>query len=188
MPEITTEHHAKLMALIRNRALRHGDVTLASGEQSDFYIDGRMIAVCPEGAYRIGEVLFEETKDIEFDAMGGLAVGAVPMITSFVTSCFHRERDVEGFFVRAEAKSHGTKKLVEGRLKQGDRVIIVDDVVTSGGSVMKAIRAAEDVGARVVLVLSIVDRDRGAAEMFASHGYAYRSVFTKQDVLDAGPG
>ena len=180
-----TDHRARLLELLARRCLRRGDVTLASGEQSDIYIDGKMIQMHPEGAHCIGEVLYRETEHDEFDAIGGLAVGAVPMITSFVMSCYHHEREVEGFFVRDKVKDHGTKKQIEGRVREDDRVVIVDDVVTSGGSIVKAITPVMEAGARVVLVLSIVDRGRGAAELFASRGIPYRCVFTKEDVIGA---
>ena len=178
------ENRRRLLNLLRKRSLRRGDVVLSSGEVSDYYIDGKMVEVHPEGAWLIGEVLYDQTSDLDFDAIGGLAVGAVPMITSFVVSCYHHRRDVEGFFVRAERKAHGTQRLIEGDLKIGARVVLVDDVITSGQSVMKAIEAVREREGQVVLVLAIVDRDRGAAELFNRESYPYRSVFTKEDLFE----
>lgn len=173
----------RLLALIQERAFLPGDVVLSSGAKSSFYVDGKMVAMMPEGAHLIGEVVYDHIKDMDFDAIGGLAVGAVPMVTSIAISCYNNGRDAEGFFVRVEAKSHGTKKLIEGRLPEHARVIIVDDVVTSGKSVMQAIEACESAGATVILVLSVVDRQAGAHEMFESCGYRYESIFTKEDVM-----
>ena len=174
----------RLRQLLKERSVRLGGVTLASGQQSDFYVDGRMTVLAPEGAHLIGEILYEETRDDEFEAVGGLAVGAVPVVSAFVLSCYHHGRSVEGIFARSEQKKHGTQKLVEGKLQKGDRVLMVDDVITSGGSTLKAIDAVEAEGGTVDLVFSIVDRDAGARELFADRGYEYRSIFTRKDLLD----
>jgi orotate phosphoribosyltransferase len=175
----------KLLLLIRQRALLKGNVTLASGRKSDFYIDGKMIEMHPEGAHLIGESLYELIEGMQFDAVGGLAVGAVPVVTSLVISCFHHRRPIEGFFVREEAKSHGTQKTIEGLLAEGASVVLVDDVITSGKSVLKAAEAAQHQrNAQIVAVAAIVDRDAGARQLFESHGYRYETVFSKQEVLN----
>ena len=178
-----TADRERLLDLIRERSYLEGEVILSSGEKSDFYVNGKMVAMMPEGAHLIGEVVYDHIKDMEFDAIGGLAVGAVPMVTSIAVSCYHHGRNAEGFFVRVEAKSHGTKKIVEGLLPKHAQVIIVDDVVTSGKSVMKAIEAVEAENGEVVLVLAIVDRQAGAEELFRENGYKYQSIFTKEDVM-----
>jgi len=176
----------RLLHLIRARAYREGEVTLASGRKSDFYIDGKMIEISPEGAHLIGEVLYERIREIKVAAVGGLAVGAVPLVTSIVISAYHHGGGIEGFFVRGEAKSHGTMKVIEGYLPNpGDRIVVVDDVITSGKSVMKAIEAVKERGAEIAAVLAIVDRDAGARQFFESQGYRYESIFTKQDVLES---
>jgi len=185
MSENTSQNRERLLSLIRERAYRSGEIKLSSGKVSDFYFDGKMVELMPEGAHLIGEVVFDEIKDGRFDAIGGLAVGAVPMVTSVVISCFHHGMKIEGVFVRSEAKSHGTRKVVEGKLSRGARVVIVDDVVTTGRSVMQAIEAVEAEGATVELVLAIVDRQEGAAEFFRDHGYPFRGVFTKTEVMEA---
>lgn len=181
--ESVTTDRDRLLSLIRDRAFLQGAVQLSSGEQSNFYVDGKMVAMMPEGAHLIGEVVYDHIKDMDFNAIGGLAVGAVPMVTSVAVSCFQHDREAEGFFVRVEAKSHGTKKVIEGRLPEHARVIMVDDVVTSGKSVLQAIDAVEKAGASVVLILSIVDRQAGAEELFKKMGYTYNSIFTKEDVM-----
>ncbi|MEX2118458.1 MAG: orotate phosphoribosyltransferase [Pirellulales bacterium] len=181
---MNTDLRGQLLALLQDRAVLHRDVVLSSGEKSTFYIDGKMVEVSPLGAFLIGEVLYESLDGEAFDAVGGLAVGAVPLVTSLAISCHHHHRkDVEGFWVREEAKAHGTQKLIEGNLPDNAKVVIVDDVVTSGKSVMKAIDAVEARGAKVIRILSIVDRDRGARELFTQRGYEYRSIFTKDELL-----
>lgn len=180
-----SENRERLLTLIQERALMKGPIKLASGKVSDFYLDMKMIELMPEGAHLIGEVLHEFIHDMEIDAIGGLAVGAVPMVTSIVECCFRHGKDLEGFFVRDEKKQHGTMKTIEGRLPENARVVVVDDVVTTGGSTKKAVDAVVAAGAEVVAILAIVDRDAGAAELFATMTDDYRAVFTKAEVLAA---
>ena len=185
MSETTPGQRERLLSLIRQRAYRRGEVKLASGKISNFYFDGKMVELMPEGAHLIGEVVFEEIADKGIDAIGGLAVGAVPMVTSVVISCYHHGmKNIEGIFVRSEAKGHGTRKVVEGMLKPGDRVAIVDDVATTGNSLMEAAKAVEAAGASVELVLVIVDRQEGAEKLFRDSGYPFRWIFTKDQVME----
>ena len=136
-----SENEQRLLELLKTRSFQRGQFRLASGETSDYFIDGKMTEVYSEGAYLIGEVLYEWTKDVGIDAIGGLQVGAVPLGTAAVISYHHRGQTMEGFWVREEVKSHGTQKRVEGGLRKGARVAIVDDVITKGGSALKAIEA-----------------------------------------------
>lgn len=177
MPDSIKE---RLFELLRQRSFVCGEVVLASGQKSDYYFDGKMVEACPEGAYLIGEAIYEHTKHLQFDAIGGLAVGAVPLVTSAAVSFYHHGRNIEGFWVREETKAHGTRKLIEGKLPEKARVVIVDDVITSGGSSQKAIDAVEAQGATVVLVLAIVDRQQGARERFEGK-YRYEALFTKDE-------
>ncbi len=177
-----SENEQRLLELLKGRSFEHGLFRLASGGTSNYYIDGKMTTVCSEGAYLIGEVLYERTKDEHIEAIGGLEVGAVPLTTAAVISYHRRGRPMEGFWVRDEVKSHGTQKRVEGRLRKGTRVAIVDDVITKGGSALKAIRAVREFECEVVLVLALVDRLEGAEDLFRQEGIEnYRSVFTIGD-------
>lgn len=180
MPDFSP-NKIRLLELIRERAYRHGDFTLASGKKSDTYIDGKQIQFHPESAYLLGECLYELLADVEFDAIGGLAVGAVPLVASFAVSCHHHNRDVEGFFVREKKKDHGTEQKIEGKFRPGCRAVILDDVVTEGGSSLKAVVAAEDAGAQVVLVVAVVDREEGGGDRIREK-YQFRSLFTKSDL------
>ncbi len=185
-----SENEERLLEIFKERSFKRGTFRLASGATSDYYIDGRMTAVHSEGAYLIGEVLYERTKDLDVDAIGGLQVGAVPLTAAAVISYHRHGRPMEGFWVREEIKAHGTQKQVEGGLKKGDRVVIVDDVFTKGGSALKAVEAARELGCEVVLVLALVDRLQGAADLFRKNGIEnYRAVFTIRDFgvdTDAG--
>jgi orotate phosphoribosyltransferase len=176
-----TEAENRLLALLRERSFQRGEFRLASGDISDFYLDGRMTAVYSEGAHWIGEVFYEYTKGLRFDALGGLEVGAVPLTTATVISYHLHGRKLEGFWVRDAVKKHGTQKLIEGKLEPGASVVIVDDVITRGTSILKAIQAVKDIGCRVVTVLALVDRLCGALELFKQEGVEYRSVFTIRD-------
>ena len=185
MVDTTPSLRERLLSLLRERSYRSGEIKLASGKMSNFYFDGRMIELMPEGAYLIGEAFYDALKDVEFEALSGLAVGAVPIVTSAVISFYHHGKNVEGTFVRQEVKEHGTRKVVEGKLRAGDRVVVVDDVATSGNSLLQAIQAVEKLGATVELVLVIVDRQEGAEQLFREKGYPFRSIFTKTEVMEA---
>jgi orotate phosphoribosyltransferase len=173
----------QLLQLLVKRSFRRGTFKLASGDTSDYYIDGKMIEVFSESAHLIGEVLYERTKDLNISAIGGLEVGAIPLTTAAVIAYHRHGIEMEGFWVRDQAKAHGTKKLIEGKLEAGSRVVIVDDVITRGSSSLKAVNEARNAGAEVVMVLALVDRLQGARELFESEqGLPFKSVFTIQDL------
>jgi len=177
-----TATETKLFQLLNARSFQRGTFRLASGATSDYYIDGKMVQVFSESAHLIGEVLYERTKDLPLDGLGGLEIGAVPLTTAAVISYHLHGRTMEGFWVRDKAKSHGTRKVVEGNVKAGARVAIVDDVITTGGSSIKAIREVREMGCEVVLVLALVDRLQGAAKSFQDEGIAnYQAIFTIRD-------
>jgi len=174
----------QLLQLLKERSFRfqRGGFRLASGDVSDYYIDGKMTQVFSEAAALIGEILYERTKDLQIDAIGGLEVGAVPLTTAAVISYHHHGRKMEGFWVRDKQKDHGTRKLIEGNLKDGSRVVIVEDVITRGSSAVKAIQAAQARGCEVVLVITLVDRLQGAEELIRAEGVTnYQPVFTIRD-------
>lgn len=176
----------QLLALLKERSFRQGTFRLASGDTSEYYIDGRMTQVFSKGAALIGEVLYEHTKDLRVDAIGGLEVGAVPLTTAAVIAYHLHGRQMEGFWVRNQVKQHGTQKLIEGNLQPGNDVVIVEDVVTRGESAAKAIRAVQDYGCKVLRVVTIVDRLGVAADVFRQLGVTdYCPIFTINDLLHA---
>lgn len=178
-----TENEQKLLEVLRERSFKRGTFKLASGDISNYYIDGRMSVVFSTSAHLIGEVLYERTRDLGIEAIGGLEVGAVPLATAAVISYFHHGRTMEGFWVRNAIKTHGTQKLIEGGLKPGMKVTIVDDVFTKGESALKAVKAVREIGCTVVSVLAVVDRLAGARELFEREGITtYDSVFTIKDL------
>jgi orotate phosphoribosyltransferase len=173
----------QLLQIIEDRAFEGGTFKLASKTESSYYIDGKMIEVFSHAAHLIGEVIFEKTRHLEIDAIGGLEAGAIPLTTAAVISYHQHGREMEGFWVRASQKSHGTKKRVEGGVEAGDRVVILDDVITKGGSALEAIDAVQEMGCTVVLVLALVDRLQGGVELFRANGIMqYQSIFTARDL------
>jgi orotate phosphoribosyltransferase len=178
-----SESEKQLLDLLKERSFRRGTFKLVSGDTSSYYIDGKMTEVFSRGAHLIGEVLYEHTRDLNIDAIGGLEVGAVPLATAAVISYHLHGRTMEGFWVRDKVKTHGTQKLIEGSVKPGARVVILDDVITRGTSSLKAVEGAKGAGCEVVLVLALVDRLCGAEELFKQNGVlAYKSVFTIRDL------
>jgi orotate phosphoribosyltransferase len=172
----------QLLTLLQDRSFKRGTFRLASGGVSDYYIDGKMTEVFSEAAFLIGEILYERTQNLEIDAIGGLEVGAVPLTTAAVISYHLHGRKMEGFWVRDKAKTHGTRKLVEGNLRSGSRVAVVDDIITQGNSSVKAIREVKEMGCEVVRVLCLVDRLQGAGELFRAEGIVnFQSIFTIRD-------
>lgn len=169
----------RLKELFLQRAVQFGDFTLASGKKSTYYVNSKKVLFHAEAITLLGELLYDATKDLTFQAIGGLEVGAIPMAAAALTA-FHRAgRPLEGFFVRKKAKEHGSKDRLEGQVNAGDAVVVIDDVLTTGGSVVQAIEAVEAVGAKVVRVVCICDRLQGAAEALAK--YDFRPLFTIRD-------
>ncbi len=183
-----TDQRGRLADIIFNRSFGRGKVVLASGKQSDFYFDMKPTMLDPEGASLIAHQLFAAVKDIETDYVGGLEMGAVPITGGLCQVSFEKGRPIRGFFVRKQAKGYGAKKLVEGLTKdetlKGKKLIIVEDVTTTGESAYKAIEACREAGASVVMVISIVDRQDGAVDFFKSRGINFTSLYQASDFLD----
>jgi orotate phosphoribosyltransferase len=175
----------KLFALIKARSFRRGTIALASGRTSEFDFDMKPTMFDPAGASYLAELILESITALPVDYIGGLAIGAVPLIGS-VTMLSHRHgRPIPGFFVRAQVKDHGTKRKIEGTSEslKDKNVVILEDVTTTGGSAMTAVNAAVEEGARVVLVLTVVDRLEGAIEQFRREGIPFQSIFTAAEFL-----
>jgi orotate phosphoribosyltransferase len=170
------ETRERLKQLFLQRALSFGTFTLASGKTSNYYINSKNALFGSETIALLGDMLFEATRDLDIQALGGPEVGAIPMATAACLSYHRAGQSMEGFFVRKEAKGHGSKSTVEGLVKKGDRVAMLDDVLTTGGSVLRAIEQVEKMGAIVARVVCIVDRLQGAREALAK--YDYRPLFT----------
>jgi orotate phosphoribosyltransferase len=171
---------SRLLELFKTRAIAFGQFTLASGKQSSYYINSKKALFNSEVVALLGEVLWDLTKDLNIQALGGMEVGAIPLATAAALRYHLEGRALEGFFVRKQVKDHGSRERIEGLLHAGDRVVVVDDVITQGASVQTAITEVEAAGAQVVAVSCIVDRLDGARERLGSR-YPYLPIFTIRD-------
>jgi orotate phosphoribosyltransferase len=179
----------KVFKLIKEKSFSRGEFVLASGKVSRYYLDMKPTMFDPEGANSLSEMILDRFEGISVDFVGGLAMGAVPLISTItMLSCRHK-RPIPGFFVRKEVKDHGTKKLVEGlsagQTLEKKRVVILEDVTTTGGSALVAVNAARKMGADVILVLSVVDREEGAIEFYRKENIPFEALFTASDFLNS---
>jgi orotate phosphoribosyltransferase len=171
-----------LIDLIRERALEFGQFTLASGKQASFYLDCRKVTLDSRGANLIAAGMLEMMAADYPDAVGGMAIGADPITGAIITRAGLNDRPLRGFIVRKDAKQHGKAQSVEGPVCPGDRVIIVEDVVTTGGSALRAIDQARNFGLHVIGAMAVVDRMAGGSEAFAAKGVPLRSLLTIEDL------
>ncbi len=153
-----------------------GEFTLTSGKKSNYYIDGKRITLSPEGAYLVGKAIFDELAGGEVEAVGGVATGAYPMVTAVGLISHLEGKPMPIFIVREVVKEHGAMRRIEGNLKEGSRVAILEDVLTTGGSVMKAIEAVEAANCRVVRVIVLADRDEGGSDRLKTAGYNFTAL------------
>ena len=171
-----------LLAQIRAKAVVHGRVTLASGREADYYLDLRRVTLDGAAAPLVGQVMLDLAADLEFDAVGGLTMGADPVATAMLHAAAARGRRLDAFVVRKEGKAHGLQRRIEGPDVAGRRVLAVEDTSTTGGSALTAVDALREAGADVVAVAVIVDRDTGAAERVRDAGLDYRFAYSKADL------
>jgi orotate phosphoribosyltransferase len=172
-----------LIELVRDRALKFGDFTLASGKKATYYLDGKQVTLDSYGAKLVADGILDLLADNlpMPDAVGGMSMGADPITAAVITMAGVRGHQMSGFLVRKEAKGHGTNRFVEGPVKPGQRVVIVEDVVTTGGSSLEAIARAEEFGLVVAGVVAIIDRLEGGQAAFAARGYPLSSLLTIRD-------
>ncbi len=161
-------------------------VLLASGRESDFYFYGKQTTLHAEGGLLVGKLFYEAIKDVEgVRAVGGITLGADPIATATSIAAFLAGNPLHAFIIRKEPKGHGTGQWLEGRknLPPGTKVVIVEDVVTTGGSSLKAVRRAEEEGLKVLGIVALVDREEGGRENIEQEGYWLKAIFTKSEVL-----
>jgi orotate phosphoribosyltransferase len=177
--------HEQLVLLLAARSARRGNFTLASGRQSSLYIDARLTTMTPEGQRLIGRLGLDAIRDAGWrvDAVGGLTLGADPIAYAICHSSADTARPLRAFTVRKEPKGHGTAKQVEGPLTSGDRALIVEDVITTGGSAARAVEAVRRVGAIPVAVLALVDREEGGRQQLESLGMPVHALTTASEII-----
>jgi orotate phosphoribosyltransferase len=178
---------SRLRDIIHRRSFGRGEITLASGRKSDFYFNLKPTMLDAEGAALLAELTLDALSGERIDYVGGLEMGAVPLAGAIAQLSFMRGKPIQAFFVRKKPKDHGAKLSVEGLAPgeslAGKRVVIVEDVTTTGGSAIKAVEAVRDAGAEIVMVFTMVDRDEGAADNFREAGLDFRSLYKAAEFL-----
>lgn len=176
-------YREELLEMIRG-IVKTGEVRLSSGAMSDFYIDLRRLTLDPRGSFLITNLISDKLKTTEFDAIGGLTIGADPIVGAI---CYHAsllDAPITGFLVRKEEKAHGMKKRIEGpEIKKGAKIILVDDVVTSGGSTLEAYNVVMKSGYNTIIAITIVDREEGARSMIEALGIEFLALYTKSEII-----
>ncbi len=185
--ETIEDQRTQLIEIIQQRSYRHGvEIKLASGRLSDFYVNLKPTMMHSKGAYLIASLVLDRLCKEHVQLVGGLEMGAVPLTAAVAALSQARGQPINGFFVRKKAKDHGTQSLVEGlapgEFLQDRSIVILEDVTTTGGSALQAVRSLEDAGARVLRVITVVDRLEGAAETFAEAGITFESLLTAKDL------
>jgi orotate phosphoribosyltransferase len=173
----------ELRRILIERSIRKGEFTLASGRKSNYYINGKMTTLHSRGLYLAAKLMLDSFSGIDYGAFAGPVIGADPIIGALLAISAERGVEKEGLLVRKEAKGHGTKKLVEGNIHNGLRVIILEDVVTTGGSLLKAAEAVAAEGGVIAGISVLVDREEGAAEAISAAGYEFNSIFKVGELL-----
>jgi orotate phosphoribosyltransferase len=179
--------HSTLITLLATHSAKRGQFTLASGKQSTFYIDARLTTMSPQGLSTIGPLALSALKKLKWqvDAVGGLTLGADPIAYAISYASAPTDHPLRAFTVRKELKVHGTGKLLEGPFKQGDRVAVIEDVITTGGSAIRAIEAVNAAGGVVVGVLALVDREEGGRQTIEKTGVPVVALVTASQIMSA---
>jgi orotate phosphoribosyltransferase len=178
------KERTRLLEILRDKSYEEREITLTSGRKSNFYIDGKQTTLDPEGSYLVGKVLYEMIRG-KAEAVGGPTLGADPIVTAVALTSYMEGTPIAAFIIRKEPKGHGKGLWIEGdrALRKGIKVAIVEDVVTTGGSLLKAIKVAKEHGLQVVQVLALVDREEGGKERLAQEGYTLEVVFTRSEFV-----
>jgi len=182
------ELKSKLAKILIAKSYKEGDFTLTSGKKSEYYFDCKQTALHPEGSYLLGRLFLEILKEYDtVHGVGGMTLGADPLVSS-VTVVSHLEGfPLPGFIVRKKSKGHGTDQYLEGlaNFAPGDKVVMLEDVVTTGGTLITACQRVKDAGLEIVGVISVLDREEGGRAALAEAGYELKSIFTRSELLNA---
>ena len=171
----------RLLEILQKKSVILGAVRLASGKMSSFYIDGKMTSLDRDGVVLAAKIFFTQLGDAQ--AVGGPTMGADPFLGAILYEAYLQDKPLKAFLVRRQIKSHGTMKTIEGPLAKGDKTVLIEDVITTGGSVLKADDTVRQAGYDVAKILCLLDRNEGAREAFAAAGIPYFSIFTKDDLI-----
>jgi orotate phosphoribosyltransferase len=177
------DEREELKEILKKRSVLKGDFTLTSGKKSTYYVNGKMTTLNARGLYLSAKLLFDRFDGLTYDGFAGPTIGADPIIGALLALSAQKGLEKEGLLIRKEPKGHGTKSLIEGNLANGMPVILLEDVATTGGSLLKAAKAIEDGGGTVVAVFTIIDREEGATAALAQAGYRFSSLFKVKELL-----
>jgi orotate phosphoribosyltransferase len=187
-PRDTLTMRKRLFDIIGRLSFLRGSFVLASGRTSNYFLDLKPTMMDPEGASLLAELVLDKLEGMKVHYVGGLAMGAVPIVSQVAMLSHQRGRPIAGFFVRKTVKDHGTMKLIDA-VKPGDlagrSIVILEDVTTTGESAMQAVKAAQDAGAKIELVLTMVDREEGATEFFENQKIPFKWLFRARELLGA---
>ena len=188
---MNTEYKRRLAKILVERSYKEGDFLLASGRRSDYYFDCRVTALHAEGSELIGNLFFEAVSEIiasgtPVKGVGGMTMGADPLVSATTVVSSQKGKPLNGLLVRKESKGHGTNQFVEGlaNFEAGDPVVVLEDVVTTGGSLLKACQRIESAGLKIVAVCCILDREEGGREKLKEAGYELKALFTRRELLE----
>ena len=180
-----TDTRDEIVRLLAEHAYQEGEFILASGQQADFYLDAKQVTYRSGAARLVGEAVLELIRPYDVQCVGGMTLGADAIVASTVVAAAHERTALDGFSVRKNAKDHGLGKYIEGVAPEGRRVAVVEDVVTTGGSSLRAIDRIRAAGAEVAVVVTLVDREQGGAEGFRNAGIPFHAVATLSEIRSA---
>lgn len=187
MAETFDEFRKRLARLLMRLSYVEGEVTLTSGRKSDYYFDCKQTALHPEGGWLIGRCFLEMLDGMELAGVGGMTLGADPLVSAVSVLSQQEGRPMPAFIIRKKSKGHGTDQYLEGlkNFSEGDRVVLLEDVVTTGGTLITAAQRVRDAGFEIAGVLSVLDREEGGREKLAEAGLELKSIFTRKELLEA---
>ncbi|WP_316897705.1 orotate phosphoribosyltransferase [Pseudodesulfovibrio indicus] len=183
-----TELKSRLARLLLKLSYKEGDFTLTSGKKSDYYFDCKQTALHAEGGYLIGRLFVEMLKDYDVQGVGGMTLGADPLVSAVTVVSYLEGCPLPGFIIRKQSKGHGTNQYLEGlaNFSEGDKVVLLEDVCTTGGTLITAAERVRDAGLTIVGVLAVLDREEGGRERLKEAGMELNAIFTRQELLTAG--
>ena len=182
----STDMKNRLVELIIEKAFRYSEspvFKLVSGKMSNYYFNCKAVTLSPEGMYLTGNLIFDLIKDLHVKGIGGLTLGADPIAYAAAYTSYLKGMPVEAFVVRKTAKTHGTMQWIEGNIERDDKVVIVEDVITTGKSTMDAIMRSQEAGLNIVRVVALIDRQEGGKEAIEALGFALTSIITREDIM-----
>lgn len=176
----------RLGAIILERSFKYSEnppFTLASGKQSNYYFNCKPTTLDPEGMNLIGAIIFDMLKDTDITAAGGLTLGADPIANALSVISYQKGKPIKSFIVRKDAKDHGTKSAIEGNVSSGEKIVIIDDVITTGGSTITAIEQARRAGLNVAMVITLIDREEGGRENILQYVDNIKSILSRTEIM-----